>query len=213
MVSKTSEPFTATSNTSGFVNGALADACFSNTSTLNVTAVNDSPTFVKGNDISLLSDDTLQKIFSNWATQVYPKADNEQNQSMTFALTADNPALFTEQPTIQVTGTGLNRSGTLRFKINGTVGTAVVNTVLRDDGGVTNSGVDSFMLQTFNITVIQAPITSLAKSIALQDNVRVFPSPATESVAIAWNGSYQQAKIELTDLQGRVLYDVPQHLA
>lgn len=192
----------------GTANGGV-DSSAAVTFNIDVTPVNDAPTFLKGNDINLPSNDTVQKIFSSWATQVYPGADNEQNQAMTFTLTADNPALFTEQPTIQVIGTGLNRSGTLRFKINGTVGTTVVNTVLRDNGGVTNGGVDSSMLQTFNITVTQAPPSSLAQNIELQDNVRIFPNPATEFVMIAWNGSYQQAKIEITDLQGRVLYDVP----
>ncbi len=114
---------------------------------INITPVNDMPSFTKGPDQTLSEDPGPQSI-NNWANPISPGAPNESGQVLTFQVTNNNNALFSTQPAISPTGTL-----TYTPKAN-TSGTATVTVILKDGSGTANSGQDmSSPPQTFNITI------------------------------------------------------------
>ena len=117
--------------------------------TLNVTSVNDPPSFTKGADQSILNGAGAQSI-PNWATSISP-GPNETGQTLTFQVTNDNPSLFTVAPTI-------NSSGTLTYTPSGVLGTAVVSVDLTDGGGTADGGSDTSATQTFTIQITATPV-------------------------------------------------------
>ncbi|MDT4969744.1 MAG: endonuclease mitochondrial, partial [Acidobacteriota bacterium] len=116
---------------------------------INVTSVNDAPSFVKGADQT--STDTSPKSISNWATLISAGPPDESGQSLTFLTSNSNNALFSSQPAI-------NPSGTLTYStVAGANGTATVTVQLKDNGGTANGGADTSAAQTFSINVQSAP--------------------------------------------------------
>lgn len=136
---------------SGFVTLAITGdgASVTQSFTLNVASVNDSPSFTNGADQSVLRTAGAQTV-TNWATSI-SQGPNETGQTLTFQLTNDNPSLFTVAPTI-------NASGTLTYTPSGVLGTAVVSVVLTDGGGTASGGSETSAVQTFTIQVTAAPV-------------------------------------------------------
>ncbi|MGC3945426.1 MAG: Ig-like domain-containing protein [Chryseolinea sp.] len=129
----------------GTANGG-DDTFATQTFTITVNAVNDEPTFVKGLDQTVNEDAGAQTV-NGWATSLNKGAANESAQTLTFALTNDNNALFSVQPTINAA------TGTLTYTPTaGASGVANVTVILSDDGGTANGG-DNSSTQTFIITV------------------------------------------------------------
>lgn len=129
----------------GTANGGM-DTSAPQTFTINVTAVNDAPSFTKGADQTVAENAPAQTI-PNWATAISPGPANESGQSVSFQVSNDNNALFSLQPAI-------TPSGTLSFTPAPNVsGSATVSVTLKDDGGTANGGVDTSAAQTFTITV------------------------------------------------------------
>ena len=129
----------------GTANGGV-DASATQTFTLTVGAVNDSPSFTKGPDQAVLEDAAPQNI-AGWASAISPGPADEAGQAVTFTVTSDNPALFSAAPSVAANGTltyalAANRNGT-----------ATVSVTAQDNGGTANSGVDTSAAQTFTITV------------------------------------------------------------
>ena len=130
------------------------------TFTIQVTPVNDVPTFTKGAD-QTVSEDAGFVTIGNWVTGVSAGPTNESGQSLTFVVTNNtNPSLFQVQPFISFFG---NRS--LNFQpASNAAGSADITVVLKDDGGTSNGGVDTTASQTFTITVTpvnDAPFNSV----------------------------------------------------
>jgi uncharacterized repeat protein (TIGR01451 family)/CSLREA domain-containing protein len=120
----------------------------SRTFSINITPVNDAPSFTKGPDQVVGEDAGLVSV-SNWATSISAGAPNESGQVLTFVVTSNtNTGLFSQQPAISPTGT-------LTYKpTDNASGTATVTIILKDGSGTANSGQDmSSPPQTFNITV------------------------------------------------------------
>jgi large repetitive protein len=126
---------------------------------IQVTFVNQAPSFTKGPDQTVLENTTGVQTVNGWATKVspdqnYPPSPLEAGQHLNFIVTTNNPSLFAVAPSI--TG-GLYSDpgiGTLTYTLAPEVsGTAVVTVMLHDDGGTANSGVDTSAAQMFNITV------------------------------------------------------------
>ena len=111
-----------------------------------MTPVNDAPSFVKGANQSLL-EDAGEITRTGWATSISAGPNDESSQTLTFAVTNDNNALFSVQPSIA-------SNGTLTYTIapNAT-GTANVTVVLSDSGGTDNGGDDTSDPQIFTISV------------------------------------------------------------
>ncbi|HEX8199475.1 MAG TPA: Ig-like domain-containing protein, partial [Isosphaeraceae bacterium] len=115
------------------------------TVTVTVLPVNDAPSFTGGPDQSVAANSGPRTV-PGWATNISAGA-GEAGQTLTFLVTADNPALFATPPAI-------TPDGTLTFTpAPGASGTATVTVRLRDNGGTANGGVDTSPPQTFTITV------------------------------------------------------------
>lgn len=119
----------------------------SNTVTVNVTAVNDVPSFTKGSNQTVLEDAGAQTA-TTWATSISAGPSDESDQTLTFTVSNDNNSLFSSQPSVS-TSTG-NLTYTPAANVNGL---ATVTIYLSDNGGTANSGLDTSASQTFTITV------------------------------------------------------------
>src|SRR6185436_9024873 len=123
-------------------NGGFATA----TVTVTVTAVNDAPSFVKGADQLSLAGAGPQTVIG-WATGISAGPPDEATQTVTFAVSTDNPALFAVAPTIAP-------NGTLTFTpATSGSGVAHMTVTLRDNGGTVNGGIDSSVPATFSIAL------------------------------------------------------------
>ncbi|HUK36460.1 MAG TPA: Ig-like domain-containing protein, partial [Vicinamibacterales bacterium] len=129
----------------GTANGGV-DTSAAQTFTINVTAVNDPPSFTKGADQTSLEDAGPQTV-AGWATAI-DAGPNESGQTVTFTATNDDNALFLTQPAVASNGT---LTYTAAANANGV---ATVTVVAHDDGGIANGGVDTSAPQTFTITIV-----------------------------------------------------------
>lgn len=129
----------------GTANGGQ-DTSAAQTFTINVTSINDAPTFTKGPDQTITEDAGFQ-LMNNWATGI-SAGPNESGQSVNLIVTDNtNPSLFQIQPAI-------GSSGTLTYLTAANAsGTADITVVAKDNGGTANGGVDTSAPQTFTITV------------------------------------------------------------
>ncbi|MBQ4818779.1 Ig-like domain-containing protein [Aquimarina sp. MMG016] len=127
------------------VNDGTENSTGNYVATLNVTAVNDEPSFTPGANETVNEDAGVQTV-NAWATSI-DDGDTEATQTLTFAVTNDNNALFSTQPAIDASG---NLTYTPATNANGS---ATVDVILSDDGGTANGGDDTFATQQFTITV------------------------------------------------------------
>ncbi|MDO9399322.1 MAG: Ig-like domain-containing protein, partial [bacterium] len=116
------------------------------TETVNITAVNDAPSFTKGAD-QTVNEDAGAQTASNWATDLNTGSANENDQTLSFTATNNNNALFSVQPTVDSSG---NLIYTPAANANGI---ATVTVSVKDSGGTANGGADTGATQTFTITV------------------------------------------------------------
>ncbi len=137
----------------GTANGGV-DTSAPQTFVINVTAVNDAPSFTKGADQTVLENAGAQTV-NPWATAISPGPADESGQTLTFQVTGNtNPTLFSAAPAVSPTGV-------LTFTpATNAAGTATITLNLKDNGGTANGGVDTSASQTFviNVTAVnQAP--------------------------------------------------------
>jgi hypothetical protein len=124
-----------------------SDTSVARTFTINVTPVNDAPSFTPGANQTVLEDAGAQSV-SGWASGISP-GPNEGSQNVSFSVTNNsNPGLFSVAPAISPTGT-------LTYTpVANMAGSATITIVLVDDGGTANGGVNTSAAHTFTITVI-----------------------------------------------------------
>ncbi|MEQ9578380.1 MAG: gliding motility-associated C-terminal domain-containing protein [Marinoscillum sp.] len=114
---------------------------------ITVSDVNDAPSFVKGNDISI-DEDTGKQSLDGWANSLSWGANNESNQTLSFVFSTTNDGLFESGPS-------MNESGDLTFESKwNAFGTAEITVILKDDGGTLNGGVDTSEPQVFNLEIL-----------------------------------------------------------
>ena len=124
----------------GTANGG-DDTSASDTFTITITSVNDTPSFTRGGDVSVLEDSAPYS--AQWATAISAGPADESGQTLTFNVSATNPSLFTAGPSISSTGV-------LTFTLAANAsGTSTVTVTLSDNGG----GADTSVPQTFTINV------------------------------------------------------------
>jgi hypothetical protein len=117
------------------------------TFTINVTAVNDEPSFTKGADETVLEDAGAQTV-NGWATALSKGPADEDGQTLSFNITGNsNPGLFSATPVVNANG---DLTYTLVADANGS---AVVTLNIMDNGGTANGGDDTSPDQTFTINV------------------------------------------------------------
>ncbi len=113
---------------------------------IDITPVNDAPTFTLGAAPTVLEDAGAQSV-SGFLTVTSKGALNEAAQAVSVAVSNSNNGLFSAQPSIDV------NTGVLTFTPAANAnGTATVTVTLTDDGGTANGGVN-FSTQQFVITV------------------------------------------------------------
>jgi hypothetical protein len=97
-----------------------------------VASVNDAPSFVPGSDLNP-AEDSGANAFLGWATAINPGQPDEASQTLTFVTVANDPSLFSVQPTI-------TSAGLLSFQLApGAVGATTLSITLSDDGGTATS--------------------------------------------------------------------------
>ncbi|MFT5366863.1 MAG: putative repeat protein (TIGR01451 family), partial [Candidatus Latescibacterota bacterium] len=134
---------TSSTSTNG---GTSAFSSVSDVVSIVVNAVNDAPSFTKGSNQTVDEDGGAQSV-SGWASSLSSGPTNESGQTLTFTVSNDNNSLFSTQPVV-------SSAGALTYTAASDAnGSATVRVLLKDDGGTTNSGVDSMASQTFTITV------------------------------------------------------------
>jgi len=116
--------------------------------TVNVTAVNDAPTFLPGADQTVLEDDGPQSV-AGWAAAISAGPADETGQTLKFNVTGNtNEALFAAGPAIDA------ETGELTYTPAANVsGSADVTITLSDDGGTDDGGNNTSAPQTFRILV------------------------------------------------------------
>jgi hypothetical protein len=128
----------------GTANGGV-DASATQTFQIDVTGVNDAPSFTKGPDQTVNEDAGAQSVA--WATAI-SAGPNESGQTVSFEITDnDNSALFSVQPAVSPSGTLTYTPAANAF------GNATIKLRIKDDGGTANGGVDASAEQSFKITV------------------------------------------------------------
>ncbi len=117
------------------------------TITINVTGVNDAPSFTAGPNQTVAEDAPAQTV-NPWATGISPGPPDEAGQTITFEITNNSmPSLFGAGPAVSPTGV---LTYTPAANANGT---ATITLRVRDNGGTANGGVDVSPTQTFTITI------------------------------------------------------------
>lgn len=156
----------------GTANGGVDSS--TQTFVINITPINDVPTFTKGPD-QTLNEDPGSQFISGWATNVSAGAPNESGQTLTFQVTNNtNPSLFSVVPLI-------NFQGSLSFtSASNANGSADITVRLKDNGGTANGGVDTSAEQTFTITI--TPVND-APSFTRGANQTVLVNAGAQSVA------------------------------
>ncbi|MHB8072019.1 MAG: tandem-95 repeat protein [Candidatus Cryosericum sp.] len=129
----------------GDTNGGI-DTSISQTFTITVNAVNDTPSFTKGVDQPALEDCGPQTVTS-WATAISRGPANEATQTLVFTVTGNtNPGLFTTAPAVSPAGT---LTYTPAANANGT---ATITLTLTDDSTAGGAALTAAP-QTFTIIV------------------------------------------------------------
>ncbi|GAB4291141.1 MAG: hypothetical protein Fur0025_26230 [Oscillatoriaceae cyanobacterium] len=130
------------------VNDGTGDSTTANTFTLDVTPVNDKPSFTASDPAHVSFNAGAQNV-QNWAI-FNPGAANEVGQTGTYTVnptSITNLGLFAVPPVVDA-------NGNLTYTpAPGASGTSDFQVVVQDDGGTANGGVDTSDLQTFTITV------------------------------------------------------------
>src|SRR5919112_5067703 len=141
--------------------------------TITINAVNDAPSFTKGDNQTVNEDARAQSV-PNWATDISAGPADEDGQQLTFEVTNNNNLFISGgQPSVAP-------NGTLTYTpADNANGTATVSVKLHDDGDTANVEVDESAEQTFTITVDavnDTPISHADTTMANEDTKLVFPS-------------------------------------
>ena len=112
---------------------------------IDVIEVNDAPSFTIGPNQTVLEDSGAQTV-AIWVTNISPGPASENSQVLTFSVSSDNTALFSQQPAVD------GATGTLTFtSAADAVGIATLSVQIMDDGGTANGGVDTSVVQMATI--------------------------------------------------------------
>jgi len=122
---------------------------------INISPVNDPPSFTKGMDI-IIVEDKKNCVYEQWAKFVTPGADNEINQQITFVVKTDASELFSQLPTVS------NKGDLVFVPYPNANGTAHCQIYLKDNSdGLNTSPTENFLIQILDEndlpTITQVP--------------------------------------------------------
>ncbi len=139
--------------------------------------VNEAPTLSQPGNVAICYTTTAQNVQLSGIT-----AGEEQTQTVTLFVRADNASLFNSLEVSSVKGNNASLSYTLK---SGASGTAIVFVTVKDNGGVEYNGTDS-LVKSFRITVNALPEFELTSdkglSISKGDQTQLTVAPTTGSV-------------------------------
>ncbi len=131
------------SDNGGTANGGV-DTSAPQTFTINITGVNDAPSFTSGGNVTVNEDSGAYS--AAWATSI-SAGPNESGQTVTFFASTPQSSLFSVQPSV-------SSSGVLSFTVApNAFGTATVTVYAQDNGGTANGGADTSGSVTFDIII------------------------------------------------------------
>ena len=164
------------------------------TDTLNVTYVNQAPSFALSTNTVNIAENTGTDTIANFATNIMDGPGDHSSQTLNFIVTNNNNVLFSTQPTIN----SLRDSFTLAPN---QTGTATVSVELMDNGSTANGGINTSATETFNIVIAPSgpaiiyvnQVTLLAQPMACPG---VPPSPPLPK-ASTWPASTPQPETQI----------------
>ena len=169
---------------------------------INVTAVNDTPSFTKGADVTVLEDSGANTV-AGWATAISKGGGaDESGQTLTFVVTNNtNPALFATGPAVDAT------NGNLTFTPAANAhGTATITLRLDDNGG----GANQSATQTFDITVTNVndvpSFTKGADQTVLEDAGPQTVNPWATAISAGPNEGSQTVAFQITGNSNPTLF-------
>ena len=132
--------------------------------TITVTSVNDTPSFTKGGDQTVAEDAGAQSV-ATWATAISKGPADESGQTLTFNVTNNtNAALFSAGPAIATNGTLTYTPAANQH------GSAIIAIELQDNGGgAATSATQSF---TITVTAVNDTPTSIDGAWTVQANMQ-----------------------------------------
>ncbi len=114
---------------------------------IDVTPVNDRPSFNPGSDQTVSENAGAQSV-GGWATGVDRGAPDESSQTVSYVVTGDtNAALFSAAPAVSSAGTLTYTPAASKS------GTATITLHIHDTGGSANGGIPDGVNESFDITV------------------------------------------------------------
>ncbi len=203
----TNEYGTATVEVSLSDDGSPSQTSAAQTFQIDITPVNDPPSFTKGADHSCDEDAGAQSV-NNWATSINKGATNESAQTLTFNVTADNTSLFSIQPAIDPA------TGTLTYTPAPDVyGNTTVTVNLSDDAGGISTPSETF---TITINPVNDPpsFTAGGNVVCNEDaGTQTVNNWATGISKGAANESAQTLTFNVNVTSGASLFSVPPAIA
>jgi large repetitive protein len=159
----------------GTANGGV-DTSAAQVVAINVTGINDAPSFTSGGNTNSDEDAGAQTV-AGWASAI---SDGDANtQTLTFNVTNNsNAALFSTAPAVNASNGNLTYTAAPNAN-----GSATITLTLSDNGGTANGGVDTSAAVMFTITinpVNDPPIVTNAPSFTVHSNIGISqPDDAT----------------------------------
>lgn len=169
------------------------------TATLTVTPVNDAPSFVPGDTVTVNEDSGDYSSTTPWVQSYSTGPADESGQTVSYIVTADEPALFSSGPAIDADGFLTFTPAPDQYAPLGTT----VRVTIQDDGGTANGGVDKGLEQSF--TIIINPVND-APSFVVGPNQTVYEDAQSQTVSPwatsiskgAYNETAQHVSFEIT---------------
>ncbi len=147
----------AAQDNGGTTNGGV-NTSVTQTFVINITPVNDVPSFTKGAN-QIVDEDAGAQSIAGWATAISSGPADESGQTVGFEVSNNTNGLFSAQPAV-------SSAGVLTYTpAPNANGTATVILRIKDNGGTDNGGFDASATQSFTITVNavnDAPTISVA---------------------------------------------------
>ena len=174
---------TVTAMNSGSNNPPNQNTSGSQTFTLNLTPINQQPSFADLGDQTILESGSASPAITTvtgWAESISAGPSYEAWQTLNFVVSNNNPNLFTAagQPTVSL-------NGTLSYQqAQYANGSATVTVTLMDNGGTANGGQDAFT-ETFDLTITpvnQPPSFALNSSLVPVTTLEN-PAPTVQTVS------------------------------
>lgn len=177
-------------------NGGGNDTSAAQTFNINVTAVNDAPSFTKGADQTVLEDSGGQSV-TGWATNISSGPADEASQTLTAFTSCTNAALFSSAPSVNVV------TGDLAYTpAANAFGSSTCTVHVQDNGGTANGGVNDSGNQTFTITITgvnDAPTFTPGANVTVNEDSGAYSATWATAVSAGPNESSQTVSFGVTN--------------